>query len=367
MSVSFAQEADLLCPRCGQSFRADVWLIVDAAERPDLLERVRAGTLHTLSCPHCGHEGGIDVPVLIFRPYPTPGRGEDFPLLFSPAQHTSSEEDQQQAAVLLETLRRRLGDRWRDEWLARGLPGVPRPLLPVVLSEGPEAALLMAFIQARTWDESRRILEAHPELLSDEADALLGRLIEAARAQGDEDARRALEERRALLRRCREVGVEQAFAEKVPGSSEEFSRLFQLQQRAENAPQLWPSVIRGWEEFLQRPDIRSDAPLYAAAQGNLANACLRVYEITGEEIWAQRAEAGLTAVLSIFRREVAPADWAMTQHNLGSLYLSRYERSGEEADARTADEHFRNALEVRRREVAPAQWATTQHNLGTCT
>jgi hypothetical protein len=38
--------------------------------------------------------------------------------------------------------------------------------------------------------------------------------VQAAQAQGDENARRILEEHRALLRRCREVGigVEQAFA-----------------------------------------------------------------------------------------------------------------------------------------------------------
>ena len=74
---------------------------------------------------------------------------------------------------------------------------------------------IFAFIQAETWAESRRIVEAHPELLSDEADGLLGQLADAARAQGDENARRVFDEHRALLRRCREVGVERAFAEKM--------------------------------------------------------------------------------------------------------------------------------------------------------
>jgi hypothetical protein len=69
---------------------------------------------------------------------------------------------------------------------------------------------IFAFIQAETWEESRRILEAHPELLTDEADAVLGQLVQA---QEDQDARRFFEGIRALLRRCREVGIEQAFAE----------------------------------------------------------------------------------------------------------------------------------------------------------
>ena len=59
---------------------------------------------------------------------------------------------------------------------------------------------LQAFIAADTWAESRRIVEQHPELLTDETDALLGQLVDAARAQGDENAVRIFDQRRALLR-----------------------------------------------------------------------------------------------------------------------------------------------------------------------
>ncbi|MBC7243099.1 MAG: hypothetical protein H5T60_11720, partial [Anaerolineae bacterium] len=268
MPHSFSQTVSLTCPRCGRDFSAEIWLIVDADERPDLLERIRAGTLHTMTCPHCGHEGQVDAPLLVLTPPPAAdaatlsplltesqerggsrGRGE---VLFSPAQGTTTEEDRKQAAGLVSLLRERMGPAWRDEWLER-MAVVPRPFLPAALSDDPEAALrqmaeqaqreierlrtedpeayrqleeaarraaeaapllqtLQAFIQARTWGESRRILEAHPELLNDEADALLGGLITVAQAQGDEDARRVFEEHRDLLRRCREVGVEQAFA-----------------------------------------------------------------------------------------------------------------------------------------------------------
>jgi len=245
---SLVQRVPLTCPRCGRAFEGEIGLILDTSERPDLLERARDGTLHTVACPHCGHETEVDAPLLVLRPGATP------PLLFSPAQRTTAEEDRKQAAGLVGALRERMGADWREEWLAQGLPGVPRPLLPAALSDDPEAALrqmaeqarreierlrekdpeayrqlkeaarqamqrmplvqtLQEFIQARTWAESRRILEAHPELLGDEADALLGQLVQGAQAQGDEDARRVLEQHRALLRRCREVGIEQAFAE----------------------------------------------------------------------------------------------------------------------------------------------------------
>lgn len=39
MPNSFSQTIELTCPRCGADFQAELWLIVDAAERPDLLEK----------------------------------------------------------------------------------------------------------------------------------------------------------------------------------------------------------------------------------------------------------------------------------------------------------------------------------------
>jgi uncharacterized Zn-finger protein len=53
MSHSFAEQGSLICKRCGRSFKTDIWLIVDVVERPDLFERIRAGTLHEIRCPHC--------------------------------------------------------------------------------------------------------------------------------------------------------------------------------------------------------------------------------------------------------------------------------------------------------------------------
>ena len=68
---------------------------------------------------------------------------------------------------------------------------------------------------SRKVDESQRIVEAHPELLSDTTDWLLGQWVEAAKAEHDADSARMLEVHRALLRRCREAGIARAFAEQM--------------------------------------------------------------------------------------------------------------------------------------------------------
>ena len=72
--------------------------------------------------------------------------------------------------------------------------------------------LVLAFINADNWDESRRIVEENSErLLSDEADAVFALLLE--QYKGNEKATRILELHRTLLRRCREIGIAAAFEE----------------------------------------------------------------------------------------------------------------------------------------------------------
>ncbi len=123
---------------------------MDAGERPDLLARIREGALHNVTCPHCGRQEEADAPLLLLRP------GVASPLLFSPAQQTTAEQDREQAIELLNMLRERMGADWRDEWLAQGLPAVPRPFLPAALSDDPEAALRQ--MAERAQQEIERLL-----------------------------------------------------------------------------------------------------------------------------------------------------------------------------------------------------------------
>jgi CHAT domain-containing protein/tetratricopeptide (TPR) repeat protein len=132
-SLSVAQR--LNCPSCGREFEADLWLIVDAGQRLDLVERVRAGQMHELTCLNCGQTGQVDAPLLVYRPDAEP------PILFSSASQTSGEQDRGQAGQLVGMLQESLGDAWQDQWLVQGLPVVPRHALPAVLSDDGEGAL----------------------------------------------------------------------------------------------------------------------------------------------------------------------------------------------------------------------------------
>ena len=121
MPHSFADQPTRTCPQCGASFTPDVWLIIDTAERPDLLALTRAGSIHRLVCPG-GHAGEVDAPLLLYRPGETP------PLLFVTAARTTVDQDRTMADNLLGLLAERVGEAWQAEWPA-SLLTLPRRLL----------------------------------------------------------------------------------------------------------------------------------------------------------------------------------------------------------------------------------------------
>jgi len=97
-------------------------------------------------------------------------------------------------------------------FLARQRTGENK-LTPQMQNAKPLLESLKQFIGADTWPESQAYLTQHPELLGDEVDALLSQLIEMARGQERES--RVFQEHRELLQRCREIGIEQGFEEKL--------------------------------------------------------------------------------------------------------------------------------------------------------
>lgn len=99
-------------------------------------------------------------------------------------------------------------------------------------------------LRVDTWDESRKLFDQRPELLSDSADARLSQLIESARGEGSDV--HLIEEARSLVRRARVVGVREALAEKARMSEVVYDFL-----QAEN----WAESRSILEEH---PDLLSD-------------------------------------------------------------------------------------------------------------
>jgi CHAT domain-containing protein len=419
MPISHAELITLTCPACGTSHTADIWLIVAPDERPDLLEQIRNGALHTVICPQCGQTRTLDAPLLIFRPTAAP------PILFSPAQQTTSEQDQQHAAALIGILRQHLGAAWNDAWLAQGPAVVPRQILPLALADDPAAALqelaarmqqalaelrqrdpeafarleaeaqqamaalqaadrspdeapesaatadasaliqaLDAFLNARTWIDSYRQVQAHPELLSDEALALLEQRIAAARTVGNSRAVAFFEEHRALLRRCREVGAAAAFAEKISMRVEElewrkakgavpavFASWLATAQQAERRflqtgdRNALTTAVEAWRQILEHPAFQT-APLEfrCAVLNDAGGTFLRCYWTQGRAADLERALTFCTEALAATPPDSPDRPSILT--NLGIGLRARYARSGRLDDLDAAIAAYEQALDT---------------------
>lgn len=190
-SLSKSEHVTLPCRGCGRPLEIEVWIVVDTAERPDLLARLRDGSLHVACCPDCGHEAKVNAPLLVYRP------GAEPALLFSPARGGTPEQDEEQATALLGMFREDMGDQWRDEWLGRGLTGVPHEALHVLMRDDPATAA--AFAAAHAAEES----DVPPGLRQTLEEIVLALATEGVRVNTAEDLQAALETRPALKERLR--------------------------------------------------------------------------------------------------------------------------------------------------------------------
>ena len=145
-------------------------MIIDLAERPHLAERIRLGSLHNVTCPHSGNEGHIDAPLMVHDP-------EHERFVFSPQQRTTVEQDRVAVHGLMAHLAGGFPNP-RPDYLGRAT-GEPRNRLAELIDAdeltGPTEndadtfllAALQASIQAETWSASQKVVEQHPELLTD--------------------------------------------------------------------------------------------------------------------------------------------------------------------------------------------------------
>ncbi len=364
MGYSYAETSAITCLHCQKTFDGEVWFIIDAGDRPNLIERIKQGALHTFPCPHCQQAVTIDAPLLILRALGNPV------LLFSPAQATTNDQDQEHARWLLGHLRDDMGDQWQDDWLTRGLRGISRDQLPSALSGDPKGVpgpandgrgqllnLLQQFIQADNWADSRLVVEAHPELLSARTDVVLLQLIEGVRGQYDADVEVRLNEYRELLARCREIGIAQAFAEKVGSAADETDVLTGLSANWQNAQvavrryqatgdrSALDEAIAMWERILEINSLSTDLePLHIQAMNSAAATYLCRYLSCGFSSDLDHALSLLQKLVHLMPSNSPEQPGFLT--NLGNGLRARYARSGDLADLEQAIDAWQRALNL---------------------
>ncbi len=196
MPVSFAEPLDLDCPSCGARFRAEVWLIVDAAERPDLVARIVDTTIHDAGCPQCAQRGQVPAPLLFHH-----GPAQRVLLAVPPGM--PEDEWREAGQGLLWTLIGALPENRRDPYLGElqaeaGLEGLALVLrseeLDARIEEEPDDALppivtaIQALLGANGPAELQQALQRHAILLDPQAVMILRELANEAFKQGEDEA-----------------------------------------------------------------------------------------------------------------------------------------------------------------------------------
>ncbi|MGC4817151.1 CpXC domain-containing protein [Micromonospora sp. DT63] len=221
-NVSLPQYPPTRCVGCGAPYAPELHVVVDATERPDLVQRIKDDILHCAICPHCGVIMSFGMPLLVYRP------GEPVPVLYSPVPIANPQQRDMHAEMLLAALSRQLGPDW-DDRLANDVYVVERDRLPEVVDVNPDLLAggrdpslrhaMDLFLHCSSWEQARAAVEAHRDLLlSREAEIVLRRGIDRTHDNGLDDAVATLTDHLAVLRECRERGVAAAFAGRVDGS-----------------------------------------------------------------------------------------------------------------------------------------------------
>ena len=68
MITSESKPEEAQCGYCGYSASYDMWIIVNTAERPDLLRQVQNGTIRKFACRRCGKEFWMMMPLVVYNP-----------------------------------------------------------------------------------------------------------------------------------------------------------------------------------------------------------------------------------------------------------------------------------------------------------
>lgn len=226
MAISYSEQVTLTCPSCGTDFGAAVWMLVDAAERPDLAQALLDGTLDVVACPHCGVQGPAGAPLLYHD-------GQQRRIYFAAPpdveEHVWRDQAQSLLYLLLDELpeearlpylgdvqvegdvagiRRALMRRSRRTQAASAAPA-GEPVIPVqpapVAADASEAVLLAveALLAADSAEEFQAIVARHPVLVSPVAESTITELISIAQVQNEPAVADALQAARASLAELR--------------------------------------------------------------------------------------------------------------------------------------------------------------------
>ena len=203
--------ADVTCPTCGQPFQAGVWLVIDRAERPDLVHLLLDGEINVATCPHCGAQGGINHPLL----FNDSARKEV--LCAMPLSVKGPDAARELVGDLLHSLLAAIPPEERQAYLAEvelvpELDGLRAALIEQALGEDQAiddrllAGALQDLLNVGGQLDFQRVIAEHRQLLlTEQASEALDGIFKHARRTQDRELQRRAQEAKAILGRLRAI------------------------------------------------------------------------------------------------------------------------------------------------------------------
>jgi tetratricopeptide (TPR) repeat protein len=227
---------------------------------------------------------------------------------------------------------------------------------------------VLAFINARTWADSKQIVEARRDvLLTDAAEQFMAALLEQYR--GDEEATEVLQECQVLLARCRHQGIDAAFADRLhTGEMPDIPQPLMQRLQAVRSEEELRELLNEHPELL--PVLQHMATQAQASEGSPISRPLPVeLHALLQELQNPPRLSDMPhriqlcqAALALVDRAQQPELWAALQYELGNS-LAQNPRGARADNLEAAIVHYQQALEVYTRQAFPERWAGTQHNL----
>lgn len=192
-------KVQMSCPRCRQPLVAEVEQLFDVGTDPEAKQRFLSGNINMANCPNCGYQGPLSTPVVYHDP--------DKELLltyFPPDLGLPVNEQERLIGPLITQAVNRLPAEKRKAYLFRPQTMLTQQLMIEKVLEGEgitremmEASqkrlnLLQRLMSASSPDVRKEIVQQEIQLVDERFFEILGRLVEASMAQGDQNSARAL-------------------------------------------------------------------------------------------------------------------------------------------------------------------------------
>jgi hypothetical protein len=201
------------CPRCRQPVMAEINQLFDANTDPDAKQRLLSGQYNLIQCRACGYEGNLSTPLVYHDP------AKELLLTFFPPDLGLPLKDQERLiGPMITKVTSNLPLEKRKAYLLRPqtmltMQGLIEKILEgegitkeMIQAQQKRLSLLQRLLSASSDEIRNQMLEQEKELVDESFFSIVGRMAEAAQAQGDQASARALADLQTKLMASTDVG-----------------------------------------------------------------------------------------------------------------------------------------------------------------